>query len=61
MKSKCPPVTLNVDEVIEAAKDKVLKSCPSLGKLDESVEADVHAVGIRGLGRIALIEEQLKP
>lgn len=60
MSSKpCPPVTLNVDEIVEAAKDKVLKSCPSFMKNGDSVEADVHSVGIRGLGRIALVEPQV--
>lgn len=61
MSSKCPPVTLNVDEVVEAAKAKVLKSCPSFLKNDESVDADVHSVGIRGLGKIALVEDSVKP
>lgn len=62
MSSKCPPVTLNVDDVVEAAKAKVLKSCPSFIKNgSEAVEADVHSVGIRGLGKIALVEDQIKP
>lgn len=62
MSSKCPPVTLNVDEVVEAVKKKVLASCPSLAKNEgETVNADVHYVGIRGLGKIALVEDQIKP
>jgi hypothetical protein len=59
MSPKCPPVTLNVDEIVEAAKDKLLKSCPSFIKNGDHVEADVHSVGIRGLGRIALVEPQV--
>lgn len=62
MSSKsCPPVTLNVDEIVKAAKDKVLKSCPSFMKNGESVEADVHSVGIRGLGKIAFVEDKIDP
>lgn len=62
MRSKCPPVTLNVDEVVEAAKKKVLESCPSFaGNTSKAVDADVHSVGVNGLGRIALVEDQVKP
>ena len=60
MSSKsCPPVTLNVDEIVKAAKDKVMKSCPSFMKNSEGVEADVNSIGIKGLGKIALMESQL--
>lgn len=60
MSSKCPPITLNVDEVVEAAKAKVLKSCPSFMKNGEdAVDAEVHSVGVRGLGKIALMEPQV--
>ncbi len=56
MSKTCPPVTVNVDAVVEAAKREVLKSCPSLAKGD----SDEH-VNFIGLGPIRLAEPQIKP
>jgi hypothetical protein len=61
MSPKCPPVTLNVDEVVEAAKAKLMKSCPSIIEKGAPIDADVHSVGIHGLGKIALVEDSVKP
>jgi len=57
MNPKCPPVTLNVDEVVEAAKQAILKANPSLN--GHEADASVHSVGIRGLGRIAIAEPNI--
>ena len=56
MPKTCPPVTVNVDAVVEAAKREVLKSCPSLAKGD----SDEH-VNFIGLGPIRIAEPQIKP
>lgn len=58
-KAACPPVTVNLDEVVEAVKKNILESRPELGvaKLD----ADVHSIGIKGLGQIRLVEPTVNP
>jgi len=53
MNPKCPPVTLNVDAVVEAVKSKILTDNPGLRPAD----ASVHQMGVRGLGKIGLIED----
>lgn len=57
--SKCPPVTVNLDEVVKAVKKNILDERPDLGC--EKVNADVHSIGISGLGRIKLVEDSVKP
>jgi len=48
MSKNCPPVTVNTDEIVEAAKNKVLSE---LG----TVRADAHAAQVRGLGKLRLV------
>lgn len=59
MSSKCPPVTVNLDEVVDTVKAKILSEHPELGKT--KVDANVHSVGIRGLGEIRLVEPNVDP
>ena len=57
-KATCPPVTVNLDEVVEAVKKNILDERPDLGKVArvDMVDADVKMLGIKGLGQIRLIE-----
>lgn len=57
--SKCPPVTVNLDEVVKAVKKNILDERPDLGC--EKVDANVHSVGIAGLGKIGLTDGAVKP
>jgi hypothetical protein len=59
-KATCPPVTVNLDEVVEAVKKNILDEQPAMGKVAR-VDADVHSIGIRGLGEIRLLEHTLSP
>lgn len=54
--SRCPPVTLNVDEVVEAVKEKIMKDNPEL----RSSKPSSNSIGVRGLGRIGLIEDKIQ-
>lgn len=54
----CPPVTVNLDEVVEAVKKNILDERPDLGSVAK-LDADVHSIGIRGLGEIRLMEPSL--
>lgn len=56
MSKTCPPVTVNVDAVVEAAKKLVLAECPALAKR----ESEEH-VNFIGLGPVRLAEPQIKP
>jgi len=47
MKNSCPPVTVNVDAIVEAVKKDIVR--------EKRVEADVHSAGVRGLGEIRLV------
>lgn len=57
--SKCPPVTVNLDEVVKAVKKNILDERPDLGC--KKLDADVHSVGIAGLGKIGLTDGPVKP
>jgi len=56
----CPPVTVNLDEVVEAVKKNILADRPELGRV-ASLDADVHSIGIKGLGQIRLVEPTVNP
>jgi hypothetical protein len=56
----CPPVTVNLDEVVEAVKKNILDERPDLGSVAK-LDADVHSIGIKGLGEIKLLESNLSP
>lgn len=57
-KAACPPVTVSLDEVVEAVKKNILDERPDLGKVAR-VDADVNMIGIKGLGQIRLIEPNI--
>lgn len=59
MSSKCPPVTVNLDEVVDTVKAKIMSEHPELAA--KKVDANVHSVGIRGLGEIRLVEPNVDP
>lgn len=59
-KATCPPVTVNLDEVVEAVKKNILDERPDLGSVAK-LDADVHSIGIRGLGEIRLLEPTIHP
>lgn len=54
----CPPVTLNVDAIVDAAKQAVLKECPSIGRGETAVES-VNRVS--SLGAVRLVEDKVDP
>lgn len=60
MKATCPPVTVNLDEVVEAVKKNIMDEHPEMGSV-KKLDADVHSIGIRGLGEIRLLEHTLSP
>lgn len=55
-KNGCPPVKVNYDEIVEAARKAVIADLPGR---DAPVEANVHQVG--GLGEIRLVERKVDP
>lgn len=55
MPKSCPPVTLNIDAVVDAVKEKIMKDNPQL-----SPGPAVNSVGVKGLGRIGLVEPEVK-
>src|SRR6185369_17518007 len=59
MSSKCPPVTVNMDEVVDTVKAKILSEHPELGKI--KVDGNVHSIGVKGLGAIRLVEPTVDP
>lgn len=59
-KAACPPVTVNLDEVVDAVKKNILSEHPELGKVAK-IDAEVNSIGIKGLGQIRLVEPSVDP
>ena len=58
MKNACPPVTINVDAIVERVKDSILGGKVDKGS-DSVIDGNVNTMSIKGLGKIGFMPDKL--